>query len=129
MTSISTQNQRNNGGLLLLLLFAAVIVALAVAVGQLELTPHAQSGRVETSLDAATISSMIQNNMCKRVESYECPELRQQKVLCKVKGDIWAGLIIGKGTNPPVIVTGYPATYKYWMGTMVRDRCYKTINQ
>lgn len=125
MTAITEQN-RGSGKLLLLLLLAGA-VAFAIAVGQLELSHHAAQGRQNTSMDAAAIQYKIDNGGCKKVETYVCPSHNQMKVLCQLKGDLWAGLIIGTTVEPPVIVTGYVAPINYWYGTVERDGCYLSM--
>lgn len=129
MTTQAT-SQSNNGRFFLLLLIAVAACAAALyslGVTDLELTTHASQGRVGTSLDASAISSMISAGTCTPVEVYDCPAVNQRKIICSLKkSGLWAGLIIGTAVDPPVIVTGYPAPYKYWMGTVARDGCYLT---
>lgn len=128
MTTTLTTNQRSNGWLLVLLAIAAII-AFALTVGQLELSHHAALGRDNTSMDAAAIQSQINKGGCKKTEIYICPAHNQIKMLCKLDSELWAGLIIGTASEPPVIVTGYVAPISYWYGTVKRDECYLSINQ
>lgn len=118
-----------NGAIILLFLVALLFAVLYFALDtQLDLSQHALEERADTSLNATTILSMIQNKTCRPVETYECPAVEQRKIICNLgQGGIWAGLIIGTSVDPPVVITGYPAPYKYWMGTVARDGCYLTI--
>jgi hypothetical protein len=123
------QNQNNNTrwALLLIIAIAVAILFALPALGELELTYHAEQGRENQALDAAAISNIIQKKGCRKLEIYECPMHSQKKVICKLdaRSDLWGGLIIGTRTNPPVIVTGYPAPYSYWMSSVARDGCFE----
>ena len=124
MATTTLDNRNNNGLWFYLLVFACLAIVFAVTLGALELTQHAEQGRENTTLDAAAIAKMIDDGICKPVEAWECPLYNQRKVICKIKGNLWGGLILGTATNPPVIVTGYPATYAYWQAACLRDECY-----
>jgi hypothetical protein len=115
----TTLDNRNNNGLLILI---AVAIIAAIALGMLELSGHAAQGRAG-AMDATEIRSLIVREVCKPVKAYTCPVHNQAKVICKLKGDLWGGLILGTTVEPPIIVTGYLAPYSYWMGTVVRDEC------
>lgn len=120
----TTIDNRNNNGLIILLALAAIA---AIALGTLELSTHAAQGRENTSLDAATIAKMMDNGTCKPIEAWECPLHDQQKIICKLKGNLWGGIIKSTTVNPPIIITGYPAPYSYWQRAVVRDECYLTM--
>ena len=121
------KNQQNSNGLLLLILAAIAIAALLAipALGELELTQHAARGRENTAIDAAYIQAKIDGGGCRKVRTYICPDHNQIKVLCRLDGDLWGGLIIGTASNPPVVITGYLAPLSYWENSAARDRCYK----
>jgi hypothetical protein len=107
----------------MILLILAIIAA--ITLGTLELTRHAAEGRVSTTMDAMEIRRQIESGICKPVKAYVCPVHSQAKVICKLKGNLWAGLILGTAVEPPVIISGYPAPYSYWLGTIIRDECFE----
>jgi hypothetical protein len=121
MTTTTLDNRNNNT---LLLLLALVAIAALALLGTLELTQHAAQGRENTALDATTIAYMIDNGVCKPIKTWECPLYNQRKVTCRIKGDLWGGLILGTAVDPPVIVTGYAASESYWTAAAIRDECY-----
>ena len=101
----------------------ALFVALQLA--DLPLSNHAVAE--PHALDADTIRFQIQNGMCKPVKTWYCDMLGNKhfKVTCPIKGDLWAGLIVGM-EGSPVIVSGYVAPSSYWKNSAIRDGCMKS---
>ena len=121
-------NTYEPGNRWLLVMIAVILIAmiiLALQLADLPLSNHAVNE--PHVLDADTIRFQIQNGICKPVTTWYCAMLgnKHYKVTCPVKGDLWAGLIIGM-ENSPVIVTGYVAPSSYWKSTAIRDGCMKS---
>ena len=116
----------SGGSLIGVFLLAIILLALAIVLwpvisdvlGDVEtipMTQHAREGHLNEGINATAMVEMIASGHCREMEVYECPADATTKVLCKVSGNTWGGLIIGlldDGTSE--IITGYAARYSYW---------------
>jgi len=104
--------------------------------GELDLpfTEHAKAGHNGSGeMGAEKIRDLMKRKVCRPIDTFMCmqPTNEHIKLICPLypdnpaKDSLWAGLIIGlaNGYTGPVIVTGYPAPFTYWMESVRRDQC------
>lgn len=125
---VSRRNE-TSPSLLVIAVGALLVLAILAAIKSIDSLDLPLSRHVETAhegqLGAVEIRNLINRGKCSPVEAYHCPIPGNDhaKVICQLKGDIWAGIIIGLEGNQQVIVTGYPASRSYWLRAITRDGC------
>ena len=127
--------EESGGSLIGVFLIAVILLALAVVLwpvisdvlGDVEtipMTQHAEQSHRNEAVNATALVEMSASGNCWEMEIYDCPADATTKVLCKVGGNTWGGLIIGlldDGTSE--IITGYAARYSYWRKIVDEDGC------
>ncbi|MHC4748340.1 MAG: hypothetical protein ACYTFW_00565 [Planctomycetota bacterium] len=111
----------------LIILVASVLATLiAIAVGGIPLTKHAETSHVDDKINATTLAALVVGGTCKDMKVYDCPEDATIKILCKVGRNTVGGLIIGiRADGTRQIITGYAARPEYWYNNV--KGCTETI--
>jgi hypothetical protein len=99
---------------LLLAVFFSSLVADIPSIADIPFTQHALNKHIRDSTNAVDLVNRVNTGNCKDMRVYVCPEDYTVIILCRLGNNKVGGLVIGVLGNP-VVVTGYPASSRYWV--------------
>ena len=129
--------QIENRGSFKWIILLALAVAGALALGTLLKAPfslHATNSHAD-QYNAIGIRHRIKDNLCEEVLCYHCAN-RTIKLLCRIKPDLWGGLVVGYSgalqiidldSDQFTIITGWAAPWAYWQRVIARDACIQIL--